>query len=41
MSGGDITVGEVVIWLVATCSAAVFLCYVGDDLHLTMVDNVK
>ena len=40
MSGGNITVEEVAIWLVATCSAAMFLCYLGDDLHISMVDNV-
>ena len=40
MIGGNITVGEVVIWLVATCSVPVLLCYVGDDLNLTMEDNV-
>jgi len=36
VSGGDITVGEVVIWLVAACSAPIFFCYLGENLNLTM-----
>ena len=37
MDGGDITVGEVVIWLVATYSAAIFLAYLGDDLTISLL----